>query len=928
MQNSEQFPNEVTSSSTNSLQETRELISLRKRDAALKEQNLKVGPMKRQHTSSSSNSNTEARSLISKKHIMNSAQPMTTITIRSDNEPTGTNDVIIEENVSGSNKSTPKKAKEIKSVIPGIQRQRSAWDGWDDVEEDSQQEFRKQFDDYDVEVSDSGSEDYEEKKLTLYQACGLNTMNMFGTGPFITIPFVVAAADPPGPQALFGYGLAAFACMNDSLVWSELGSMWPESGGSYVYLRELYGRNTWGRLIAFLFVWQIMVSGPMECASGFIATAQYVAYIDRTYSYLHHSLIAFAMCVATVWALYREIDEVGTITLVLWAFTIAAIIFAIAAGYSTFSYDFLKAPDNAFDDGGKFFISLGIAARFAVYDFTGYYDVNFVGTEVQNPRKNIPIACVTTCCVVAMIFFLVDIAVIGSLEWDPAKGGYVKLVQNESEAANYIMALFCETHISRGFAIFFSIIVAITIFGSCFSFMIGLAQIPYTAAKDGYFYEFLSHEHATYKGLQDYSLLFVGTLSTIFCFVDLKIVIEGMLTMQLLLQFMGQGWGLIWYRYFTPEENQEEAGFSVPLFPIPNIIQLIVFGFIFFTTETYIIHGGTPLLEVAMLFLLAGVIMYLLWAKKNSLWPFDKEFDVEWNEEHEHAVTVHDDFQQEIAVLKKKLVKLNQILIEWNHTHSGINKKLHEKDTQIDETVGKLGMTEYRIISYSRKIVDAERRVAELQIEISDKEKQLAETKHDNTKLSERIYEIQKWWGQTDDPVFRSTQIENESNSSHPSVTEWTVADVEHWWRVHLPRGAQPFIDIVSECQLTGPDLLQVDEEMLEQYGLMKVLIRKVLASIEELQAKANRAHQLHQAHQAEEIHPRPQMANPIKFIDTVERTSDHTQSSPIKKDPSRFVGRLGDSQDKQVSLLSANESSNESASNDQPEKNVNDTRI
>ena len=57
--------------------------------------------------------------------------------------------------------------------------------------------------------------------------------------------------------------------------------------------------------------------------------------------------------------------------------------------------------------------------------------------------------------------------------------------------------------------------------------MIGLAQIPYTAAKDGYFYAFLAHEHETYKGLQDYSLLFVGALSTIFCFCDLELVIEG-----------------------------------------------------------------------------------------------------------------------------------------------------------------------------------------------------------------------------------------------------------------------------------------------------------------------------------------------------------------------------------------------------------------
>jgi len=477
-------------------------------------------------------------------------------------------------------------------------------------------------------LENAGGEDsYEDIKLTLAQACGLNTMNMFGTGPFITIPFVVAASDPPGPHALIGYTMAAFACMNDSLIWAELGSIWPDSGGSYVYLRELYGPNTWGRLCAFLFVWQIMVSGPMEAASGFIATAQYIAYIDRQYSYLHHSGIAFGMCVMTIWSLYRQIDDVGTITLVLWAFTIAAIIFTLIAGFISFKTKYIKTPADAFNDGGKFFVSMAVAARFAVYDFTGYYDVNFVGNEVQNAEKNIPIACICTCCIVALCFLLVDVAVIASLNWDPDSGGYVELVTSGAESANFIMAIFCEELISREFAIFFTFIVAITIFGSCFSFIIGLAQVPYTAAQDGYFYEFLAHQHEKYKGLSDYSLLFVGALSTIFCFVELEIVIEGMLTMMLFVQFMGQSWGLIYYRYFTPKENQEDALFSIPLFPIPNIIQLLIFGFIFITTDTWIIGGQLPLLEIALLFLLAGCGMYLLWARSKHFWPYANDIE-------------------------------------------------------------------------------------------------------------------------------------------------------------------------------------------------------------------------------------------------------------------------------------------------------------
>lgn len=691
--------------------------------------------------------------------------------------------------------------------------------------------------------------DYEEKKLSLAQACGLNTMNMFGTGPFITIPFVVAAVDPPGPQALIGYAIAAFACMNDSLIWAELGSMWPDSGGSYVYLRELYGRHTWGRLIAFEFVWQIMISGPMECASGFIATAQYLSYITHIYTYEHHSLIAFAMCLATVWALYREIDEVGTITLVLWAFTIAAIIFAVVAGYSAFNAEYIETPAGAFDDAGKFFISLGSAARFAVYDFTGYYDVNFVGKEVQNAAHNIPIACIATCCIVAMVFFLVDVAIIGSLEWRPEHGGYVELVASGDNSANYIMALFCETHVSEGFAIFFTIIVAITIFGSCFSFMIGLAQIPYTAAKDGYFYAFLAHEHPTMSGLQDYSLLFVGGVSTIFCFLDLGIVIEGMLTMQLLLQFMGQGWGLIQYRYWVQE--QEEAGFSVPLFPIPNIIQLVIFGFIFLTTKTYFTHG-VPLMEVAIGFLLFGVMMYMAWARARGFWPFDGEWNNFGNEDElDHHVVYHDcQYDTEMKTMRKKIMATEREIKALDERTVGAKHAIQDKDRKIEAQIRLLGEKEYQILSFNRKILNHEELINDALSRMQETATELSSLRETNEEIQKNIIFIDSHYNLISDESsepqsrmrMRGTSQAPKKLSNIP-VYKWEVEDVAYWWRIACPQTAQRFSHIVQDCKIAGPDLLALQEDMLEQYGMGKILAHQIISKVRNLQKKSDPTH-------------------------------------------------------------------------------------
>src|SRR2546425_5308808 len=105
------------------------------------------------------------------------------------------------------------------------------------------------------------------RRFGLLQATALNMTNMIGIGPFITIPALMTALH--GPQAMLGWLAAMLITIPDALVWSELGAAMPGSGGSYVYLRDGFGRFTWGRLMAFLFVWQFILSGPLEIASGF-----------------------------------------------------------------------------------------------------------------------------------------------------------------------------------------------------------------------------------------------------------------------------------------------------------------------------------------------------------------------------------------------------------------------------------------------------------------------------------------------------------------------------------------------------------------------------------------------------------------------------------------------------------------------------------
>src|ERR1041385_1869845 len=105
----------------------------------------------------------------------------------------------------------------------------------------------------------------------LANATALNMIDMIGVGPFITMPLIVSAMG--GPQAMLGWVLGAFFAMCDGLVWAELGAALPGSGGSYRYLREIYGSKKFGKLISFLFIWQLSFTAPSSISSGAIGLA-------------------------------------------------------------------------------------------------------------------------------------------------------------------------------------------------------------------------------------------------------------------------------------------------------------------------------------------------------------------------------------------------------------------------------------------------------------------------------------------------------------------------------------------------------------------------------------------------------------------------------------------------------------------------------
>src|SRR5271165_7207255 len=175
--------------------------------------------------------------------------------------------------------------------------------------------------------------------VSLAGATTLNMIDMIGVGPFITIPLIVSAAG--GPQAMLGWILGAVFALCDGLVWAELGAAMPGAGGSYRYLKEMYGPNTLGRLLSFLFIWQISFSAPLSIASGCIGLAHYAGYLwpglerilatntlqlalplvgmlEARVVVMPATFVAISTCACVVFLLYRRITAIGKLAELLW----------------------------------------------------------------------------------------------------------------------------------------------------------------------------------------------------------------------------------------------------------------------------------------------------------------------------------------------------------------------------------------------------------------------------------------------------------------------------------------------------------------------------------------------------------------------------------------------------------------------------------
>ena len=460
-------------------------------------------------------------------------------------------------------------------------------------------------------------------------ATALNMIDMIGVGPFITMPLVVAAMG--GPQALLGWIVGAVLAICDGLVWAELGAAMPGAGGSYVYLREIYGPKRLGKLVSFLFIWQLSFSAPLSIASGAIGFANYTAYLlpnlETQYAARQWSLqvpllgalklgwvvagttfLAIGIVLLAMLLLYRRITQIGRISKLLWVIVMATIVWIIFAGLTHFnSARAFSFPPGAFSLGKNFWFGLGAAMLVATYDYWGAYNVCFLGSELKDPGRTIPRAVLLSILLVAGLYLLMNLSVLGVMDWHEviAAGG--------SNNKLYVFSTFMQRIYGSWAANLVTIMVMVTAFASVFSLVLGYSRVPYAAALDGNYFKIFARVHPVYQ-FPHVSLLALGGVSMLFCFFPLADVIAALVVIRILLQFILQAVGVIVLRIRRPDLSRP---FRMWLYPLPAILAFLGFAYMVIMR-----HDALKQVRYAAVILIAGLIIYAVRAFHNREWPF------------------------------------------------------------------------------------------------------------------------------------------------------------------------------------------------------------------------------------------------------------------------------------------------------------------
>src|ERR1700722_3620430 len=335
--------------------------------------------------------------------------------------------------------------------------------------------------------------------LSLLDSVLLLAGGIIGSSIFLTAKDI--AGPLPHPVLfLLVWALGGVISLCACVAFAELGSMFPDSGGQYIYLREAYGD-----LPAFLYGWMLFsVANGGSIAALSVASAAYLGGIVPFVSQDHVVLSAAGIVVtrASVVAVIAIIVVTwinviglrwGTIlqNLATWA-KFAAMAAFVILGFAIGKGDWhhFAAPGQSLTLGlsaGQLISAFGVALIAVFWAYDGWVYITWVSGEVKEPRRNVPLAMVLGVVVVGVIYVAMNMTYVYSLPLS-------EVAKHETIAHAAATALF-----SPAAAVWLSALIAVSCFGAMASCTMSGARVYLAMAQDGVFFRRMAVIHPKWR---------------------------------------------------------------------------------------------------------------------------------------------------------------------------------------------------------------------------------------------------------------------------------------------------------------------------------------------------------------------------------------------------------------------------------------------
>lgn len=336
--------------------------------------------------------------------------------------------------------------------------------------------------------------------------------SIIGSGVYKKVAPMSLACESP-ELLILAWVLAGVVTLLGVLSLAEIAMLLPESGGSFVYLREIYGEKYgffygWGSFaciqsastaaIAYVFAQSLNAIVPLPILGGEWETMSVLG-LFMPFANLGVKLTAVALIVLLTAINYRGVKEGGGVSNVITIIVVISLLAIIILGFTmsggsfaNLTTDATSYPPDKMGESFGFLKVMFVTMLASFWAYEGWINIGFVGDEIKDPQRNIPKILIYGVLIIMAIYVLVNMTYLYVMPIDE-----MMAVANSENGVAAVEVI--RKFMGDGGAFAISLLIVLTTAGCTNSTILTSARIYYAMAKKGLFFKSAAYVHPKFK---------------------------------------------------------------------------------------------------------------------------------------------------------------------------------------------------------------------------------------------------------------------------------------------------------------------------------------------------------------------------------------------------------------------------------------------